>query len=61
MASNALQNQKDSSFCDVHRLSNSEKESMERASHEIHATFEALHADREPLFKFRERSLSTVD
>ena len=55
MASNALLSQKDVSFCDVHRLNASERESMERATVEMHAAFEALLAGKSPKFSFRKR------
>ena len=55
MASNALQNQKDASFCDVHRLSASERESMERATAEINAEFAAIYEKATPKFDFQSR------
>lgn len=40
-------------FCDVHRLSASERESMERATAEINAEFAAIYEKATPKFDFQ--------
>jgi len=61
MKSTVSRNQKDNSFCDVRLLTPSEKGSLERATAEVHETFNEMLRSRKPRFAFREREQSPAD